>query len=570
MRYTVSLLLLVACFVMHALVVDAYAAFPWGKSYLLKIDDQEYTPEDFRNWWGNWRDRNQPVPSTVDPYVDWLLMVREGERMMLYDDPVYHRDVNVYLRVLSQVQLKNDEIDSRISITDEMVEKRYREQYLPVWTYHFAAFKDKESAQKAYGDLVAGTVTMEELAKAAQSAQSAPHGATPSGHPDVGSEGNGGGSTGGVEKLLGVQLNAKRRPFRSDKEWSDVLGGLEPGAFAAPFPYQETFVIVQLKDRFAGDADDFAKISGSIRTRLRKEQQAALTFDLLKRLKKKFNVTVNEERLKVMDPDSPETIQPDSILITIGDMQVTERQVIDKVESEFKRNSIYGLTRGDGRETLLRVVDGIIGQTLITLESLDRHYERESPIKELVEFKQKHKLVQKLDRLIREQVPSPGEEEIKAYYAENRSEFAGPEIYRMALLKGDEQTLNRIWLGVVVNGEDFFSIAKKELGDGPSVQGYPADHLEKPVLEQVRSLNRNELSRVFPLDDGYGLVYLVEYVQSKTTPLEMVRERIRKKLLDDAFAEAREAYLADLRKKASLQVNENLWTKLQSELIQEQ
>ena len=152
------------------------ALFSWGSETLLSIDNQEYTSSDFKNWWGNWREKEQPFPQTIDSYIDWLLFVKEAEMMVLFDDPTYHRDINTYLKVLSLVQLKNDEIDSKVNITDDMLKERYNEYYTPVWRYNILVVKDKNTAEALYGDLVAEKISMEELARFAEMNKPVPQG----------------------------------------------------------------------------------------------------------------------------------------------------------------------------------------------------------------------------------------------------------------------------------------------------------------------------------------------------------------------------------------------------------
>ncbi len=544
------------------------ALFPWGSSTLLKIDQQEYSAEDFKHWWRNWQETNQPLPETIDPYIDWILMGREAERMLLFDDPAYHRDINIYLKVLSQVQLKNDEIDSKVNITDEMIREQYREQYTPVWHYNFAVVKEKSTAETLHAALVAGEVSMEDLARAVQAGNRVPHG-----HPAPA-----GGVTpadgimqqfpGLEEQLLGVQLQVKRRPVSGDQDQDELLRSLEPGTFSKPSAWQDAYVIVQLIDRVEGNEEDFAKSKVTISSKIRKVEQGRLTVELIDRLKEKFGVVVNEARLLAIDPDAPDPQHADDILITIGELTISEGQVLEKVNTDLQTNLMYGLEKGDSKASLYKVVNGIIGQTLITLESLDRHYERKSPIKELMEFKQKHKLVQKLEQQIRNQVGEVSDDEVTAYYNSHKEDLAGPEVYKMILVKGAEEDLNKIWMDVVVNGMDFKGAAEKWLGERPVVQSFPVSHLDDEVVKNARGINNGEISRVFPVQDTFAIINLVDYVQSITAPIENVREGIRKKLSTERYDAAREKYVKDLREKASIEISDKTWTKIKAELLQ--
>ena len=547
------------------------ALFSWGSETLLSIDNQEYTSSDFKNWWGNWREKEQPFPQTIDSYIDWLLFVKEAEMMVLFDDPTYHRDINTYLKVLSLVQLKNDEIDSKVNITDDMLKERYNEYYTPVWRYNILVVKDKNTAEALYGDLVAEKISMEELARFAEMNKPVPQGhPTPEKNESVVDEKLKNYPALDAQ-LLGVYKDVKRRPIKSNKTWTEVLQSLSTGAYSKPFAWEEGYVVVQLLDKFVGDQDDFDKLKSGIQSKYRKRLQGQLTIELIQKLKVKYNVTVNEERVNAIDPDSPDMKYTDAPLITIGESVITEKQVMEKVNTDIQNNKMYGFEGNTGKNVLLRVVDGIVGQTLITLESLDRHYEKQSPIKELLEFKQNNKLTQKLEQQIRDQANQISDEEITAYYNEHlKDTYTGPDIYKMALVKGSEEELNKIWLDVVVSGNDFMKAAEKWLGQRPIVQGYPADHLEAIVIQNVAALNKGDVSRPFSLQEGFAMAYLVALAPSETAPLDSVRTNVRNKVFQERYSEAKDAYLNALREKTTIEINEKAWIKLKAELIKAQ
>ncbi|MCF6188719.1 MAG: hypothetical protein L3J49_14745, partial [Desulfobulbaceae bacterium] len=89
---------------------------PWGNSALVTIDGREYSGDDFRVWWENLREKDMVLPETPDPFVDWVLMFREAERMQLYQDPDYRKKVLTFLKARTLMLLKAEEVDSRISI----------------------------------------------------------------------------------------------------------------------------------------------------------------------------------------------------------------------------------------------------------------------------------------------------------------------------------------------------------------------------------------------------------------------------------------------------------------------
>ena len=140
----------------------------------------------------------------------------------------------------------------------------------------------------------------------------------------------------------------------------------------------------------------------------------------------------------------------------------------------------------------------------------------------------------------------------------------------MALAKGSEEDLNKVWLDVVVNGNDFMVAAEQWLGERPVVQSYPANHLEEIVVKNVNALNKGDVSRPFPLQEGYAISYLVSFSPSEIAPLESVRENARKKVFQERYSKAKNDYLKALREKTTIEINEEVWTKLKVELIKAQ
>ena len=100
-------------------------AWLFGDSALVTIDGTEYTAEDFKRWWGFWKEAEMSFPETPDPYIDWLLLAREGQRMELDSDPGFERATKVFLMSRTLLKLKYEEIDSQIDVTDAEVRKRY-------------------------------------------------------------------------------------------------------------------------------------------------------------------------------------------------------------------------------------------------------------------------------------------------------------------------------------------------------------------------------------------------------------------------------------------------------------
>ena len=141
-------------------------AWLFGDSALVTIDGTEYTAEDFKRWWGFWKEAEMSFPETPDPYIDWLLLAREGQRMELDRDPGFERATKVFLMSRTLLKLKYEEVDSQIDVTDAEVRKRYDQDYAPRWGLEGMEFKDKAAASAAWEELKSGSVTIAEPSRA--------------------------------------------------------------------------------------------------------------------------------------------------------------------------------------------------------------------------------------------------------------------------------------------------------------------------------------------------------------------------------------------------------------------
>ena len=73
-------------------------------------------------------------PATPQGFIDYLLFVEEG-RLMEYDlTPEYQRTLEVFLKVRGLAFLKNEEIDSKINITEKQIREFFADNCARVWT----------------------------------------------------------------------------------------------------------------------------------------------------------------------------------------------------------------------------------------------------------------------------------------------------------------------------------------------------------------------------------------------------------------------------------------------------
>jgi len=511
---------------------------PWGNSALVSVDGQEYSGDDFRVWWENLREKDMVLPETPDPFVDWILMFREAERMQLYQDQEYRKKVLTFLKARTLILLKAEEVDSKISISDQDLRVRYQRDFTPVFQVNLLFFSNREAADNLRQQFGGRPVDEEQF-------------------KDVASGQNG---------LLSIRTQAYRPGF-IDPGWREILDRLEKGGMSQPMAWKKGFVVLRLQEKTEGSADDFELVRRQIRQSLWKERQADLTIRLLQELRRKYEVKVHQDRLQQLDITRSDDSFSNEPIVTTTHGLVSEKEFMIQVRrmQRFRRQN--GFSEDNSETFKQRVVNGIIDQTLTSWEARARQYETKPPFKDTYTYYCRHRMIKALEgRIFLPQAEvRPGD--IKDYYQQHIQEFTLPETIRMVIAEGSEQEMNGLWTEVAMGG-DFMLLARKRLGLKLPVREIPADHLQKQVYEVVSRLSKGELSPVFTVDGHVTLVQLVERRPARVQPLDMVGSRIGEKLQKQRLATVREEFLIRLREQSTIQIDNDMWQQLKKEMEQ--
>ncbi len=512
--------------------------FSWGKPVLVSIGTDNYTSEDMKNWWKNWREKDTVLPESPAPFVDWMLLFKEAERMKLFESPAYRKKVIIFLRARTLMLLKAEEVDSKITISDDDLWQQYKKTYAPRYQLNIFFFNKKETAQ-TFVDKFADKPVSDEVFSGKQSR----------------------------EDEYYSQRTEWYRPLAVNPAWLPVLDKLVKGQLSPPFAWKKDFVVLRLQDVVEANRKDFESVKKQLRQKVWKSKENQLTSDLLVRLRKQYHVQVNTELLEHSGDAAAGDDAANNVLISTDNGNISAeivRAKIGQIQHFRKRN---GFKVASDLQFKTRVVNGIIDQTLTSWEALARKYEERPPFKAVYQFYCQHRMI----KLLEEKVFSPqakvSDKEIAAYYQNNMTLFTRPEVIRMAIVEGTEPLLKSLWLEAALNG-DFITLAQKRTGHAIPIREIPANHLNPKVKEVIDTLSKNEVSRVFTVDDHVSLVQLIERKVAKVIPLSEVKETIKTTLYTAKIEKLRRSYLDKLRKKYVVKINENVWQKLRKELEQ--
>lgn len=536
-RFTSALIFLLSLVLLPA---PPAAAWLFGSSdTLVTIDGVRSSKDDFKRWWKFWREGDEPLPKNPDPFIDFLLLAREGERMELDKTPSFERATRVFIQSRALLLLKKEAVDDQIKITDEGVKAYYEEQYLPRWLVQRLEFDSEEAALKAWRELSDKTLTVDELLAR---------------QPDQG----------------GPQSRGENwlRPSGIDQGWTDIFKQLAVGEVVDPEKHGKGPTLYHLKEIKGGDEEDFAKLKEEIKRDLWKVKEDELTLALLRELNKKYQVVVDQERIAALDINAADETFTDTVVISSSQQNVSEKQFMAVVR-KLMDSRPYAAHAADNEERAASLKDetagNILAQSLTNWEALDRHYEEKEPFKWEYQFNRNHRLVLALEELILLPQAKATEEEIKQYYETNIERYSQPTLVKYYVIDETQGPIDQIWADVIV-GAKFADAVKKNIEGSVPTHEVPAGHLDPEFKTVVDKLTVGETSPIFTAEGKRVIIHLVSRTPSYPLPLERVKESVRSKVVKEKMEKVRKDYLDRIKSNSQIEVRKRSWKAIQKEL----
>lgn len=515
------------------------AELPAGEA-LTVINAVEYSAEDFQHWWENVQKAEEPLPAEAEEFINWQLLVQEANKMELFTLPSFQHKVEVFVKVRALMMLKNQEVDSRITISETEMRELYHKEYVPGRYLAELHFKKFAEAQETFLKLSVEKPGYAELFKYA-------------GHDE--------------QPLFLVRHPKWYRPALLPEQVAKAVTGLQPGDFSKPFQVNNGFVVYQLLKLKEGEPEDFELRKNDLRENLRKKKHSELTEELINKLKKKYNVTVNEQLLVALDILSPDPRLADEILVTSARSKVDVAYFM----AQFKRNPslMHELTGGPDQQLRIkwRTLNAMVSNSLVDWEALDRHYEKEAPFKPVYQFYRQHRLIVELKNRIYQDL-TVTTKELQDYYQQHAAEFTEPAKVRLTYIQGEEQEIKALWSESLI-GRDLMKVSHGmalKIVYGAN-QTHNHHELSGALRDKLASLGPGEVSMPFVDEGTYSLARLEEVIPSLVPPFEQVKDLIAEKLIKAKRDEALKSFLAQLREHSSIYFNDKVWSAMAAKQV---
>jgi hypothetical protein len=540
MRRFAPILILLACFVLPPATPAAAGLFDTFFTHtLVTIDGTPYTRKDFDRWWKYWKDPKQPLPKTPEPYIDWLLLARAGKRMQLDDDPGFKRQTRIFLEARGLLMLRYDAVDSHVHISDGEIEARYREKYVPRWDVEKLHFKSEGAARAAWEKISKGKLTVDELVKLDP-------------------------KEGGPESTRGSWL----RPLGIDPGWAAIFRKMKVGEVVNPKEHKGGPDLYYLKDQKGADKADLARQRQGIRNDIWKEKEDALTADLIKNLRRKYQVKVDQKRIDALDINAPDDSLTDAVVISTTKRNITEKEfmaVIRKLMFNRPQAAHAAADKKLARKLKNDTVQNIIDQQVTNWACLDRHYEEREPLKWVYQFNYNHRLGMAVEQRAISSKIKVTEDEIKQEYEKNIKHYTQPAMVKIQSIEDTQGPVDKVWADVMT-GKNFRKAVEERFETKVKTRELPVSHLDPDVKAVLVKMVVGDTSPIFKAQGKRMVVHLVDRIPAVPLPLKRVEETIRQKLMKKKLEKARNAYLEKIKSRSKIVVEKGQWQAIQKEL----
>ena len=507
--------------------IRAAGAF-FGKSSVVKVNDEVFSREDIVKWWRFWREKGMKFPATAEPFVDWALLSQEARAMGLDEEPSYKRKIQVFLEVRSLLQLRYDEVDSKIGLSPDILWKEYEKNYVPRLRLK-ALETNKKSEAEAWRKEIRSKEDFDRLFTSLRQKKKA---------KDFGWE----------------------RPVTIPKALKKALLSAKPGDILGPLVYRKTYFIFWVRERKGSDKEDYRKIHRDIAVRFKKRETARLTGELIARLKKKYTVKVDKEAIgKIGLEELPEDLAKKKV-VEVGDRSMTGAQFQVQLKKDVKLRYRKGETPTPEALERLRegVVDNTVSQTLTMWEALDRHYEK-TKLKDIYEFYKRQRLVRELENKVLWPGVKVTDADVMRYYRDHLKDYTRPARVEIVVIRTRDEKLIRKTYKRIHEGEDFFEVARDVMFHGVRPERRALKDLVPEMVATLRSMKPGDVSPIVKFKDWFAIVKLIRRYPEQAHPFKMVAKHLKKTLLKERFTAVRKAYLEKLRKRSTIEVDAEAW-----------
>jgi len=244
------------------------------------------------------------------------------------------------------------------------------------------------------------------------------------------------------------------------------------------------------------------------------------------------------------------------VLATVDGREIHEQDLTNLMQSLSPQVA----AQFNGEQGKKRLLDELVSQELFYVDAVKNELDKDEEF--IAEFNRVK------ENLIKQYAVSKAlnnititDEEVASYYEQNKNHFQNPESVRAShILVDEEDRANKI-LDEINNGLAFEEAAKNNSKCPSNASGGDLGYFTRgkmiPEFEKVAfELKEGEVSKPVKTQFGYHIIKLVDRKEPSISPLEAVKEEIKKQMIGMKQNETYMKKIEELKKEYEVVINE--------------
>ncbi|MFQ5559349.1 MAG: peptidylprolyl isomerase [Nitrospinota bacterium] len=513
---------------------------PVGTEYVAIVNGYKISMEEFKRKLGKFHDvkniaaKVDPGLATVDYFgilnslIDERLMINEAKRLGFKGVPEYqtshkYSKVNLALKLL-----KLDEVDGKVQVPDEEIEKLNKEKYETVEVWHLFT-KSEEKAREFLKELKEGK-PFESLVEERSE------------DPEP------------VRAAKGY-IGPKRRNELAE-QLRHVAFSLKEGEISGIISTWRGYHIIKVGKRTVPEIG-YERRKGFY-GKIFAERADAREQEFFDEIIKEYGVERNTavlDQITLAQKTAKKEMDKGQVLATVGQEKILAGEVYDRLavfdakdEEQFEKGKKH-------------ILDGIIRQKILDMEIEKRDYYNDPRFLKEFAVTEDFLYLDFFKKIVIGVNAIVGKGEPLKYYESNQDKFRKPTRLKLrAILVTEKEHAAKIRADLD-DGADFGITARDvSIDRSAKIKGdvgwVPIDEFPPTISSVLKEGGVGSISGPFKTNDGFLILKIDRREEGNLKSFANVRAQIGKKLADEKYQSTFMAYLNALRKDASVSVNE--------------
>jgi peptidyl-prolyl cis-trans isomerase C len=467
--------------------------------------------------------RTLNMSTYLQKLINDKLIVQEARRMGIDNYDGVRNKVSAFITRESVMRLYNEEIVSRVSVSEQEIMNHYKDNYRDV-TLDIIETKSREDLKAIFNKLMAGE---------SFEIHSSEH---PSNFP---------GKKGPLYKMQWRSLHA---------DIKDHLSKLKPGEFTDVINNQHhVYLIIKLITIEEAAAEGFEKAKAGIEMGIQQQKIQDRSDIYLAELRSRADITINHEILS-------------SIHLTGNQAENAqwledERPLVDVSGNVLKVSDFAAILPSNAQKRKEKAINNWIDRKVVDLEALSRAYDKKTDLGSAA-IRYEDELIKKV---FRQEVIFPRiqvkDDDAEDYYFSHREDYARHVRYKIRQITVNTREDAQKVLNSLKDGASFSWLANRWITDSSAssdstMRWITANELPGQAKNIIEDMEPGSISNILEVGSEYRIIKLLDKTEKTYEDFNKVKPLARKAVFRERFKDIYQEYVNKLKQTAKIEIIE--------------